>query len=106
MLFAVASSTAFLFTLRDECVFEIDLNTVICSADFKFSMAVFFFTCFVFGVVFTSYVLERINNSTCVAVEFNSSQDIGFFHDIMLCKQLTVQVFSSCSTEWVCISKV
>lgn len=40
-------------------------------------------------------MLERINSSTCVAVDFNSSQDIGFFHEIMLCKWLTVQVFSS-----------
>lgn len=38
-------------------------------------------------------MLERVNNGTCAAVEFNSSRDIGFFHEIMLCKQLTVQVF-------------
>lgn len=64
-------------------------------------MAFFFF----FLLVLFS-VSERINNGTCVTVEFNSSQDIGFFHDIMLCKQLTVQVFSSCSMECVCVSKV
>lgn len=65
-----------------------------------------FFCCLFSFVFFKGNMLERINNSTCVAVEFNSSQDIGFFHEIMLCKLLTVQVFSSYSMEWVGVSKV
>lgn len=37
------------------------------------------------------------NNSTCVAVEFNSSQNVSFFFFWWIysfCKRLTVQVFS------------
>lgn len=49
-----------------------------------------FFVCF----------LERVHNSTCVAVEFDSSQEVGFFHEIMLCKQVDSAGF------FLCVSKV